>query len=181
MVRGEYLSLAQTPSPSHPMLDHKRFGPPDFSGKVVIYPVQWCASMPIGSLASRREMKLRRMCKRVMEVIGRLWAYEITIDWDTHLHHDELGAYMAHWGDERAGLAENSTRVIDLADMSDRMRELLVEFDPAWKDDREFCDSSRKRRRIVNPRTDEEKLAARQEKEALLLELDAFDAEIKAQ
>ena len=171
---------AHAPGNSHlpSMLDLTRFGPHDFSGKVIVYPVQWCAHMPIGSVASRREIKLRGLFGRLETVIGCQWSHEIACDWESHIHYEELNAYTSHWGDEKASLMENSTLVIDLADMSDRMRELLVEFDPLWTNDRVFRDFGPAG--IFNRRTVAEKLAAKAEKEALLAELDAFDREIRA-
>ena len=158
------------------MLDISRFGPLDFSGKTTRYPVQWCAHMPIGSVASRREIKLRRVFGRLEAALGRQWSHEIAIDWDTHIHYEEINAYTAHWGDET--LAENSTLVIDIEDWSDRMRELLVQFDPLWASDCKFRDFGPAS--IINRRTPAERQAAKAETEALLRELDAFDAEIRA-
>jgi len=160
------------------MLDLKRFGPPDYSGKVIVYPVQWCVHMPIGSVASRREIKLRRVYERLGAVIGRQWADEIAGDWDTRIHYEELDAVTAHWGDENVSLTAHSTLVIDLSDMSSRMRELLVQFDPLWVNNRKFCDFGPAT--IFNRRTVAERQAAKAEKEALLAELDAFDEEIRA-
>jgi hypothetical protein len=160
------------------MLDIQRFGPPDFSGKITRYPVQWCAQMPIGSVASRREIKLRRIFERLETVIGRQWSHEIAVDWDTHVHYEEINAYAAHWGDEKVSLMENCTLVIDVADWSDRMRDLLKPFDPLWVNDRKFRDFGPAE--IFNRRTLAERQAAKTEKEALLRELDAFDAEIRA-
>lgn len=173
---SQYPPLSPPLNPIHStMQDLQRFGPPDFSGKVTVYPVQWCAHMPIGSVASRREIKLRRVFERLQTVLGRQWSHEIAVDWETHAHYEEINAYAAHWGDE---CAENSTVVIDLADWSDRMRELLEQFDPLWASDRKFRDFGPAT--IFNRRTLAERQAAKAEKEALLAELDAFDAEISA-
>ncbi len=159
------------------MLNLKRFGPHhDFSGRVIVYPVQWCAHMPIGSVASRREIKLRLLFARLQAALGHQWSHGVACDSETHVHYEELHAYTAHWADEDASLMENSTLVIDLADMSDRMRDLLVQFDPLWVDDREF--QSRRVATLVNRRSDAEKQAASAERAALLAELDAFDREI---
>ena len=158
------------------MLDLKRFGPPDFSGKVTVCPVQWCAHMPVGSVASRREIKLRGIFGRLKEALGKQWSHEITVDWEIHDHYDMVNAYAAHWGDEKPSLMQNSTLVIDVADWSDRMRDLVASFDPLWVDNLEFIDDGPAT--IFNRRSSAERLVDRVEKEALIAELDAFDLEI---
>ena len=160
------------------MLDLGRFGPPDFSGKAVVYPVQWCADMPIGSVASRREIKLRLVFSRLKAALGYQWSHEIGGEWETHVHYEELNAYAAHWGDEKVSLMESSTLVIDLVDWSDRMRELLVQFDPLWVNNRVYRDFGPAS--VFNRRTPAERQVAKAERESLLAELDAFDAEIGA-
>ena len=161
------------------MLDLQRFGPPpDFSGKITQYPVQWCAHMPIGSVASRREITLRLISERMEKVIGSQWSHEVAVDWDTHQNYGEINAYAAHWGDEDPSLMRNSTLIIDVADWSDRIRDLLEPFDPLWVSNRPFMDFGPAT--IKNRRTPAERQAAKTEKEALLRKLDAFDAELRA-
>jgi hypothetical protein len=78
------------------MSDIQRFGPLDFSGRITRYPVQWCAHMPIGSVASLCEIKLRRLFERVERMVGWQWK-QVTIDWEIYGHYDEVNAYAAQW------------------------------------------------------------------------------------
>jgi hypothetical protein len=159
------------------MSDIQRFGPLDFSGRITRYPVQWCTHMPIGSVASRREIKLRWIFKCVEALVGSQWK-QVTIDWEIYENYNMLDAYAAHWGDESVSLMQNSFLIIDIEDWSQRLRDLVATFEPLWVSNRPFIDHGPAT--IFNRRTPAERLAAQAEKEALLRELDAFDATLRA-
>ena len=157
------------------MLDLSRYGPRDFSGKVTVYPVQWCVFAPIDSVLSRREGKLRIIYDRLKKALGEQWMHGVTVELDYHCYYEFLDGYSTQWAD--FAYASTSCNEIDIADWVNQMRELLEGFDPLWIDNRDYLDLDEDELpTIVNRRSAAENKAAEAEKEALLRELDDFES-----
>jgi hypothetical protein len=105
------------------MLDLSRYGPRDFSGKVTVYPVQWCVFAPIDSVLSRREGKLRIIYDRLKKALGEQWMHGVTVELDYHCYYEFLDGYSTQWADD--AYASTSCNEIDIADWVNQMRELL--------------------------------------------------------
>jgi len=164
------------------MLDPMRFGPPAYDGSVVEFPVWWVADMPIGSETARHLLWIRALYLRIREVLGEQWIDEIKESSDYRYYHEEMGLFLAHWKKEgTVQELKQRPQELNTETAAEHMRSMLDEFEPTWVDDREFGDYDEDETpKIINKRTEEERMAAKLEVESLYRDLDAFDAARKA-
>jgi hypothetical protein len=152
----------------------KRLREPVVDGSEMEFPVWWAAFMEKNSPAFKQLLCIRGMYDRVRLVLGDKWI-QATLDSDSALWHDELGGLTEVW--ESRGTVEELKDMhneINLETAAEYLRNLLEEFDPMWVQRPEEVEHG-----VVvlkNTRSEANKVAAKNEKDAILRELDAFDA-----